>query len=62
VIHPYLYEARGDEPISIDWEHFEYKWVEPGELSAYDTVPGLAEALARVYPPGNETNIGEPIS
>ena len=50
VIHPYLYEVKGDKPISIDWEHFEYKWVEPGELSAFDTVPGLQEALARVYP------------
>ena len=47
-IHPYLYKVTGQRPISIDWEHFEYKWIKPDELSGFDTVPGLQEALERV--------------
>ena len=34
--------------IKVDWEHTETIWVQTEELSKYDTVPGLKDALDRV--------------
>ena len=48
VIHPYLYNVVSQKDIEIDSEHFEYEWIEPRDMSKYDTVPGLQEALERV--------------
>jgi 8-oxo-dGTP pyrophosphatase MutT (NUDIX family) len=48
VIHPYLYKVKSQKDIRIDSEHFEYEWIDPVDLSKYDTVPGLQEALERV--------------
>ncbi|OGO48923.1 MAG: hypothetical protein A2W34_01525 [Chloroflexi bacterium RBG_16_64_32] len=64
-VHPFLFEVvtEGGEPgddagdlkvaptgsLRLDWEHTESRWVKPAELPALETVPGLAEALARVY-------------
>jgi ADP-ribose pyrophosphatase YjhB (NUDIX family) len=36
------------EDIRLDWEHEEYRWIEPREITMYDTTPGLAEDLAKV--------------
>ena len=51
VVHPFLFRVSPDAPVSIDWEHVEARWVRPGALGRYRTVPRLREALARVYPP-----------
>ncbi len=48
-VHPFLFEVLQPEHIRLDWEHTESRWVKPDEVSALETVPGLAEALARVY-------------
>jgi len=50
IVHPYLYEVMGDKPVRIDWEYDELLWIEPAELGRFETVPGLAEVLSRVYP------------
>lgn len=51
VVHPFLFAlAPGAEPYT-DWEATEHRWVHPGEIEQFQTVPRLAEALARVYPP-----------
>ncbi len=50
-VHPFLFEALRPERLRLDWEHTESRWVKPEELPDLETVPGLAEALARVYPP-----------
>ena len=47
VVHPYLFESKSPE-IKIDWEHVDYKWVEPRKISEYDTVPLLEKALKKV--------------
>ena len=47
--HPFLFEALRPEGIRLDWEHEEFRWVRPEEVSGMETVPALAEALARVY-------------
>ncbi len=48
IVHPFLFHVRAPDKIKIDWEHTEARWIKPNELSKYETVPGLAEALARV--------------
>jgi nicotinamide-nucleotide amidase len=48
IVHPFLFHAKAPEKIKTDWEHTEIKWIKPGELKKYETVPGLAKALARV--------------
>jgi 8-oxo-dGTP diphosphatase len=50
-VHPFLFEVRPDAQVRVDWEHTEARWVRPDEISAFETVPQLAEALMRVYPP-----------
>ena len=48
IVHPFLFHVRAPEKIKTDWEHTEVKWINPGELKKYETVPGLAKALSRV--------------
>jgi 8-oxo-dGTP diphosphatase len=50
-VHPFLFRVRPEVAIAIDWEHTETRWIRPGALGRYRTVPRLKEALARVYPP-----------
>lgn len=48
VIHPFLFEANS-KSLHLDWENSEYKWIDPIELRAYQTVPKLHETFDRVY-------------
>lgn len=48
-VHPFLFELLRPKGIRLDWEHTEMRWVRPEEVSGMETVPGLAEALSRVY-------------
>jgi PncC family amidohydrolase len=52
IIHPYLYRTHSQDCIKTDWEHCESRWVEPEELSEYNTVPLLKEVLMRVWESG----------
>ncbi|MGA7543211.1 MAG: hypothetical protein WBW34_09140, partial [Nitrososphaeraceae archaeon] len=49
VVHPF-YVRTTNSTVILDWEHDQYKWVNPKEVENYDTVPKLKEALDRVYP------------
>jgi len=49
VVHPYLFHISDRSKIKIDWEHKEARWIDPGDISNYQTVPMLKETLARVY-------------
>lgn len=49
VVHPFLFHVKNPDKIKIDWEHTEIRWIKPGEMRKYQTVPGLKEALDRVY-------------
>jgi PncC family amidohydrolase len=48
IVHPFLFHVRAPDKIKIDWEHTESKWIKPSELKKFETVPGLAQAFARV--------------
>lgn len=47
IVHPYLFSSNTNQ-IRIDWEHDEYRWINPKELKNYETVPRLEDALDRV--------------
>jgi 8-oxo-dGTP pyrophosphatase MutT (NUDIX family) len=47
VVHPFLFKTRTNN-ITIDWEHSEYRWIEPDELKDYDFVVFLDHALDAV--------------
>jgi len=48
VVHPFLFHVNAPDKVKIDWEHREYKWIEPGDIDRYDTVPGLKSTLELV--------------
>jgi 8-oxo-dGTP diphosphatase len=50
-VHPFLFALDAAARIATDWETTEHTWAAPEELATLRTVPRLAEALARVYPP-----------
>lgn len=50
IVHPFLFEVSPDAQMRVDWEHTEIRWVRLEEVSAFETVPRLTEALMRVYP------------
>jgi 8-oxo-dGTP pyrophosphatase MutT (NUDIX family) len=49
LVHPFLFEALRPDAIRLDWEHEESRWLKPEDAAGMETVPGLAEVLARVY-------------
>lgn len=48
VVHPFLFHIKDRSKIKIDWEHKEARWIDPREISNYQTVPMLKETLDRV--------------
>ena len=48
ITHPVLVELKNIPKIKINWEHTEYKWIKPEELTNFDIVLNLEENLKRV--------------
>jgi 8-oxo-dGTP diphosphatase len=48
VIHPFLFEVKKKDKVHIDWEHVEYRWIDPGDIGRYETVPGLKEIVRKL--------------
>ena len=48
VVHPYRFQVIRPEKIVIDWEHSELRWIDPEDISRYETVPKLLETWQRV--------------
>ena len=48
IVHPFLFHVTDPDRIKTDWEHTEFKWIKPGDLAKYHTVPGLTRALSSV--------------
>jgi len=44
-IHPFLFEVALPELVKMDWEATEMRWIEPGDLPTFMTVPRLREAF-----------------
>ncbi len=45
LIHPVLVELKNKPDIKLDWEHTEYRWINPKELNNYDTIIDLDRTL-----------------
>lgn len=43
--HPVILELKNKPDLKLDWEHTEYRWIEPKELRNFDTVPKLEKTL-----------------
>lgn len=46
-VHPMFVRLKGTPRIEIDWEHTDFEWVLPEDVSNYDTVPMLEESMRR---------------
>ena len=47
IIVPVLAELKNKPEIKLDWEHLEYKWINPKELKNFDLVSNLEESFKR---------------
>jgi len=47
-IHPFLFKIKVVEKLKIDWEHSEYKWIDPSEIENFDTVPYFKDIVSEV--------------
>ena len=43
-VHPFLFAVLAPEHIQTDWEAVNMRWIDPKDLSNYQTVPKLQEA------------------
>lgn len=48
LIHPVLVELKRKPEVKLDWEHTEFRWIEPSELNEFDTVPNLNKSWEKV--------------
>lgn len=48
LVHPFRFALLFEAPIRLDWEHTEFRWVEPLEIARLSCVPSLAEAWREV--------------
>lgn len=46
IVHPHLFKTSNTN-IRLDWEHDQYKWIDPEDIANYDTVLMLKETLLR---------------
>ncbi len=47
IVHPFLF-ATEKSTMHINWENSRYKWVNPEDLTSYETVPSLGRTFDRV--------------
>jgi 8-oxo-dGTP pyrophosphatase MutT (NUDIX family) len=47
IVYPFLFDSKTDA-VKVDWEHEEYRWIDPCTLTSYETVPMLKETFDRV--------------
>ncbi|MDE1856116.1 MAG: NUDIX domain-containing protein [Candidatus Micrarchaeota archaeon] len=46
IVCPYLVDTKKKPAIRLDWENTSYKWIEPGQITDFDTVPRLEKSLS----------------
>ncbi len=47
IVHPANVELTKKITIKLDWEHIEYRWIDPIDIDQYDTVPNALVSLKR---------------
>jgi 8-oxo-dGTP diphosphatase len=48
IVYPYLFDVKEPARIRINWEHSDYKWINPGDIDRYPTMPELKQTLQKV--------------
>ena len=48
IVHPALVELKQKPNIKLNFEHTEYKWINPFDIKKYKTPPAFEESLRRV--------------
>lgn len=48
IICPVLAKLTEKPSVKMDWEHTEYKWVKPEEISDHDTFPRISQGLKTI--------------
>jgi ADP-ribose pyrophosphatase YjhB (NUDIX family) len=48
IVHPFRFIVLHPEKVRTDWEHVESRWIDPGDLPSFATVPKLVEAWESV--------------
>ncbi len=59
LVYTFLFRLRPGATIQADWESAASAWVPPDEVARRRTVPGLANGLARVWPPWGTDGLWE---
>ena len=47
IIFPVLVELREKPEIKLDWEHTDYKWIKPDDITDYDIIYKLEDTMRR---------------
>ncbi|MEF8879131.1 MAG: NUDIX pyrophosphatase [Candidatus Thermoplasmatota archaeon] len=47
-VNPFVFRVQKKDKINIDWEHSEYRWIPPQQVSKFDTVPRFKELVYKV--------------
>lgn len=47
IVYPVNVELTKKIDIILDWEHTEYRWIDPSDIDHYDTVPNALVSLKR---------------
>ena len=47
IVHAHLFKTSSVD-VKLDLEHDQYRWIDPVEITSYDTVPMLKETLQSV--------------
>jgi 8-oxo-dGTP pyrophosphatase MutT (NUDIX family) len=45
-IFPFLFKTRKKGKLNIDWEHTNYRWINPQNVSKFDTVPHFEKVVS----------------
>ncbi len=45
LVHPFLFSVK-NPVIRLNWENSEYRWIDPLEITKYQTVPNLQSVLS----------------
>ena len=56
MIFPFLFFVKKSK-IQIDWEHTEYRWISPSDITRYKTVPHLKDIILNFF--GKNVRMGK---
>lgn len=58
IVYPHLFKTSSKN-VKLDWEHTEYRWIDPKSIWSYATVPALNEVLQMAFPTPIENIVPE---